>query len=155
MIYATQATTGGPVKIGYSDNVPARIRQLERHYDRRLLLLATLPGSEVEERAIHDRFAHLRLGYTEQFRPAADLMVFLGLPIPPDPSPEAMKPMSGRSASRGTRGTSIRIPAATWALVRQAAFKSGRSPKAWANQIVREHAEAELLNEAYRIVQQA
>lgn len=81
MVYVCQPTTGGPVKIGHSADVPARIRQLEAHYGRPLALLATLPGGLEEEQAIHRRFAHLRLGRTEQFRPGADLMAFLGRPL--------------------------------------------------------------------------
>ena len=34
MIYFTQPTDSGPVKIGYSADVPARVRQLEAHYGR-------------------------------------------------------------------------------------------------------------------------
>lgn len=91
MIYAVQPTTGGPVKIGYSDDVPARIRQLECHYGQTLTLLATLPGGLKEERAIHERFDHLRLGRTEQFRPAADLMAFLGCPLLVGANPDAVE----------------------------------------------------------------
>lgn len=33
MIYAVQPITDGPVKIGDSEAVPARVRQLGAHYD--------------------------------------------------------------------------------------------------------------------------
>lgn len=81
MIYALQPLDGGPVKIGFSSDVEARQKQLEATYGRPLALLATIEGGREEERAIHDRFAHLRLGGTEQFRPTPELMAFLGRPL--------------------------------------------------------------------------
>jgi hypothetical protein len=88
LIYFAQAVEGGPVKIGFSTNVEARVRQLEKHYGRQLAVLATLPGGLEEEAAIHERFDHLRLKrkndrgrHPEQFRPAADLMVFIERPL--------------------------------------------------------------------------
>jgi hypothetical protein len=96
MIYFLQSTEGGPVKIGHSADVDTRRLQLESHYSQPLALLATMPGERDEERAIHERFAHLRLGRTEQFRPAADLMAFLGRPLLVDPNPDAVEAMSGR-----------------------------------------------------------
>ena len=81
MIYLAQSPSGGPVKIGYSDDVPRRIVQLEAHSGQSLVLLATLPGSPVEERTIDARFAHLQFGRTEQIRPASDLMASVGRPL--------------------------------------------------------------------------
>ena len=81
MIYFVQPIDGGPVKIGCSQDVAIRLRQLESHYGCRLVLLATRPGDFEEEAEIHERFSHLRLGRTEQFRPALDLMEFIGRPL--------------------------------------------------------------------------
>lgn len=81
MIYFAQGAEGGPIKIGYSEDVDARIRQLEAHYGQLLVLLATMPGDQQVERQIHERFAELRFGRTEQFRPGADLMDFIGRPL--------------------------------------------------------------------------
>ena len=39
MIYFMQPTEGGPVKIGFTDNLPARHKQLEKHYGRTLVVL--------------------------------------------------------------------------------------------------------------------
>lgn len=81
-IYFAQATEGGgAIKVGFSDNVPARIKQLEAHYGRPLAVLATLPGGREEEREIHERFASLRFGKTEQFRPDPELLTFIGRPL--------------------------------------------------------------------------
>ena len=42
---------------------------------------------------MHVRFAHLRFGRTEQFRPAADLMAFIGLPLFVSANPDAVEAM--------------------------------------------------------------
>lgn len=93
MIYFLQPTGGGPIKIGFSDDVDRRWAQLESHYGQPLALLATMPGGRDEEAEIHRRFADLRLGRTEQFRPGADLMAFLGRPIIVDQDPELVEAM--------------------------------------------------------------
>lgn len=102
MIYFIQATDGGPVKIGHSVDVPRRVSQLQSHYGRRFVILATMRGGKAREGQIHQRFAHLRFGrlrtrgvQPEQFRPAPDLMAFIGqAPIGPAAleSTEAMDP---------------------------------------------------------------
>jgi hypothetical protein len=88
VIYFAQSVDGGPVKIGTAVDVDRRIAQLEAYYGRQLAVLAILPGGPDEEAAIHERFAHLRLDgkgrcgrQPEQFRPAADLMAFIGKPL--------------------------------------------------------------------------
>lgn len=95
MIYFLQPVDGGPVKIGQSIDVDARRVQLESHYGTPLALLATMPGGRNEEREIHERFAHLRFKRTEQFRPAADLMAFIGRPLLVDANPDAVEAMPG------------------------------------------------------------
>jgi hypothetical protein len=81
MIYFAQPVEGGAVKIGCAYCVKSRIRGLEDHYKRKLSLLATMEGDESREKEIHARFAHLRLGITEQFQPAPELMEFIGCPL--------------------------------------------------------------------------
>jgi hypothetical protein len=103
MIYFAQPPEGGPIKIGFSANVEARIRQLEAHYGRSLAVLATMDGGRETEREIHERFAHIQLkgpgsrgNRLEQFKPTADLMAFIGLPMLVGANPnavEAMKPV--------------------------------------------------------------
>lgn len=44
MIYFMQPVGGGPIKIGYSEDVERRHRELERHYGRSLAILVTIPG---------------------------------------------------------------------------------------------------------------
>ena len=100
MIYALQSINGGPIKIGFSDDVESRRRQLESHYGLPLALLATFEGGRNEERSIHERFAHLRFGKTEQFRPAADLLAFIGRPLLVSPNPDAVEAMEPNPAAR-------------------------------------------------------
>lgn len=98
MIYFMQPTDGGPVKIGFTVNLSARHRQLEAHYGCDLALLATMPGRRKEEAEIHKRFDHLRFGRTEQFRPAADLMAFIGRPLLVSANHESVEALSPRPA---------------------------------------------------------
>ena len=91
MIYFMQPVDGGPIKIGCSVNVDARHRQLEAHYRRPLSILATIDGGRDEERALHEQFAHLRLGRTEQFRPDSELLAFIGRPFLVDPNPNVVE----------------------------------------------------------------
>jgi hypothetical protein len=93
LIYFAQPIDGGPVKIGCSDDVPARVRQLEAHYGKPLAVLATMEGGYEEEQSIHARFDHLRFGRTEQFRPGADLMAFIGRPLLVGANPDAVEAM--------------------------------------------------------------
>jgi len=90
MIYFAQID-GGPIKIGCSENVDARLRQLETLYRRPVALLGTMPGDDDRETEIHERFRHLRFGRKEQFRPAEDLMAFIGKPLLVSPNPDAVE----------------------------------------------------------------
>jgi len=88
-----QSPDGGPVKIGYSINLDARRRHLEWYYGRSMALLGSIPGGRKEEKEIHARFAHLRFGKTEQFRPTAELMEFIGRPLLVSANPDAVEVM--------------------------------------------------------------
>jgi hypothetical protein len=81
LIYFMQPTDGGPVKIGFTDDIATRHRQLEAHYGKPLAILATMEGDRAEEAETHARFAHLRFGRTEQFQPGPDLMAFIDRPL--------------------------------------------------------------------------
>ena len=91
MIYFAQLPTGA-IKIGSSDNVRERLRTLSIEYRAKLGLLAVLPGGRKEEHAIHRQFAHLRFPKTEQFRPAPELMEFIGRPLFASTRPVAQAP---------------------------------------------------------------
>jgi hypothetical protein len=98
VIYFAQATEGGPIKIGFSDDVPTRIKALKGHYGCELRLLKTIEGDKQTEKEIHRQFAHLRLGPGEQFQPAHDLMDFIGLPLFVNATP--VVPMKGNDKRR-------------------------------------------------------
>lgn len=93
MIYFLQNVNGGTVKIGFTDNLNARCKQIEAYYGCPLAILATMKGDRETEREIHERFANLRFGRTEQFRPAVDLMAFIGRPLLVGANPDAVEAM--------------------------------------------------------------
>lgn len=93
MIYFAQLPSGA-VKIGKADDVDARLVQLEQQYRQPLSLLHVMEGSFEVERQIHRRFRHLRIEGgrgREQFRPAPDLMEFIGRPLLVSPNPDAVE----------------------------------------------------------------
>ena len=66
----------GCIKIGYSGHPNIRVSQLRgEHGD--LGVLALMPGGRTEEAALHDKFASLRIGKTEWFRPEPPLVTFV------------------------------------------------------------------------------
>jgi hypothetical protein len=90
VIYFAQLPTGS-IKIGCANDVEGRLSGLAYHYGTELALLATMPGDRSVEVEIHERFSHLRLGRTEQFRPGADLMQFIGKPLVVGINPDAIE----------------------------------------------------------------
>ena len=66
----------GHVKIGVSNDVPARMAQLQTGNPTRLRLLAVCPGGEPLERQLHRQFAHVR-AEGEWFRLTADLQAVI------------------------------------------------------------------------------
>lgn len=80
MIYFARIGPEGPVKIGHTANVEARLKTLGSSYGATLTLLKAIPGDEWDEAEFHARFDDYRLGKTEQFRPGPDLMDFVGHP---------------------------------------------------------------------------
>lgn len=52
-VYIIRAGTSGPIKVGYSTNIPARMRDLQTGAPRPLVLLHSEPGSYRTESAVH------------------------------------------------------------------------------------------------------
>jgi hypothetical protein len=75
-VYFVQAGAGGPIKVGWSQDVARRIAELQTANAHRLLLLGTLPGRMEKEAAVHTALAHLRLE-GEWFRDAPELRALL------------------------------------------------------------------------------
>lgn len=76
VIYFVQAENGGPVKVGYAQDLAARLVGLQTSHPEKLVVIATMTGDESTERELHARFAHLRVR-GEWFSPGADLMAFV------------------------------------------------------------------------------
>lgn len=93
MIYFLTPVDGGPIKIGFTDDFATRRKQLETFYGTPMVVLARMEGDRAKEREIHERFAHLRFGRTEQFRPGPDLMEFIGRPSLVGANPDAVEAM--------------------------------------------------------------
>jgi hypothetical protein len=81
------------IKIGTSGNVWLRMNAFKG------LLLGVVPGWIREERAMHERFAHLR-DHSEYFRRGPDLLEFIDTSTkmpdyapPPDPAPTPRQPL--------------------------------------------------------------
>lgn len=70
------ARAGERVKIGKARDVAARLRELQTSAPFKLELMAVMPGSFEEERAVHDRFKHLRV-VGEWFELRDDLLTFI------------------------------------------------------------------------------
>ncbi len=66
-VYLIRAGTRGPVKIGYSDDVPSRLMKMQADNHARLTVLRVLEGGLAEEAMLHARFTGSRL-HGEWFR---------------------------------------------------------------------------------------
>lgn len=64
------------VKIGFSGNVPQRIKALQGQEDNQLYVAATTPGGRRRERQLHDRWSGLRLD-GEWFTMASQISSFI------------------------------------------------------------------------------
>jgi len=79
MIYFLQETGGNiGIKIGYtaSDAPTGRQRACQTGNSNDLIVLATMPGTEADEDALHNRFAYAQL-VREWFRPVPELIQFI------------------------------------------------------------------------------
>lgn len=72
-IYFIQAGSDGPIKIGYSANVSARIADLQVSSPQRLALLLTIAGSRRDEAAFHEELGPHRMS-GEWFHPHGDVL---------------------------------------------------------------------------------
>jgi hypothetical protein len=61
MIYFIQAASGGPIKIGVSDNPEVRLKDLQCSHHERLVLRRVMEGGAALERELHARFADHRI----------------------------------------------------------------------------------------------
>lgn len=139
MIYFMQAIEGGPVKIGFTDDIDRRKEQLEKHYGRRLVVLGVRPGDWSDEQAVHRQFEHLRIGRLEQFQPNVELMAFIGCPLLATQIPtEAMTPAVVSTT------VPVKIDAEVMKLVKAASSLSGKTVAQYLTDIVKPIAEKDV-----------
>jgi len=77
-VYFVQQGDNGAIKIGCSKDPSKRLAALQTGHSETLRLLTCAPGTQQQERALHDRFAHLRVS-GEWFRPGDDLLSYIRL----------------------------------------------------------------------------
>lgn len=97
----------------YFIRLSERLKQLAAEYGEELEVLAVTEGSFDQERELHRRFAHLRIGRSEQFEPGDDLIAFIvreGLPW--DGTDEAIELKSVRLELSPETHKELRIEAA-------------------------------------------
>ncbi len=75
-VYIVQAGRRGPIKIGVSRDFMDRVRTLGYLHKAHMMFLAVIDGGFKDEKALHQRFAHLALG-GEWFAPGDDLMAYV------------------------------------------------------------------------------
>lgn len=89
-VYFVRCPANGLIKIGWTGGPPNwRLRNLRAMSPMELEPLGALPGRDVEERELHERFAALR-HHGEWFMPGDALMTFVAAHVLPWPGDEAI-----------------------------------------------------------------
>jgi hypothetical protein len=131
MIYFAQLPTGA-IKIGKADDVDARLAQLEREFQGHIALLRAMPGSFKEESEMHRLFDHLRIR-NEEFRPARDLLEFIGRPLLVGANPVAIE------VARKVQFVRLELPIETHRALRMEAARQELSMAQLARIVVEEY----------------
>ena len=76
MIYFVQLDSRA-IKFGFTEYLMMRLATLRSQHSR-VKLLHAMEGDADTEEQLHERFNHLRIGNSDQFRPGPDLMKFIG-----------------------------------------------------------------------------
>jgi hypothetical protein len=76
-VYFIQGSRGGLIKIGSSNDPPARLAEFQVNCPVRLRLLGVIWGGGIfREHYLHDEFKHLRQ-HGEWFRPTPELLAYI------------------------------------------------------------------------------
>ena len=76
-VYFVQSSgPGGPIKIGWSQDIPRRVGELQTANAHALRVIGKIEGTMQDEAAMHVRFAHLRME-AEWFRDAPEIHALL------------------------------------------------------------------------------
>lgn len=143
MIYFLRSSAG-PIKIGTTIRLTQRLRQLAAEHGEGLEVLAVLDGSRDVEQALHGRFAHLRR-VGEWFEPGDDLLGFIV---------SDGRPWDGSDEVAAPDIATIRVEAYVNDLIREAAAITRESVVAYSTRVLRERAEADILTNAKRRIQE-
>ena len=75
-VYFVQGDKGGPIKIGYTDNVEQRMKLMQTGNPEKLILLHLTRGGKILEEQLHIRFSsyHYR---GEWFEPAKEILDYI------------------------------------------------------------------------------
>lgn len=102
-VYFIQAGAAGPIKIGFARDVARRLGNMRVANASPLVLRAQMPGDVGDERALHIRFAAIRIR-GEWFEPADPLLEYIaGLPR-----------LASDDRRRGRRSHPSNAPLADW-----------------------------------------
>ena len=77
VVYFIQAEEGGPIKIGYTNNLARRLYALRTGHPSRLRVLATIAGDRATEQTTHSAFSEERINGSEWFRPSSRLLSYI------------------------------------------------------------------------------
>lgn len=72
-VYFIQGESGGPIKIGFTEDINSRLRTLQTGHFDTLIVLCTYPGKMQQERDYHKQFDQHRLK-GEWFKPVQDVL---------------------------------------------------------------------------------
>lgn len=76
VVYFVEAGSGGPVKIGWTQDIERRIAELQTANAHKLNLLGTVAGTMENEAAVHAHFSHLRME-AEWFNNSSEIHEFI------------------------------------------------------------------------------
>lgn len=76
IVYFIRSGSDGPIKIGFTRNLGARLHQLQTGHPVGLRVVHAVPGDVLLERALHERFAAHRLE-GEWFHPHREILGFI------------------------------------------------------------------------------
>lgn len=75
LVYLIQRGPDGPVKIGWSQNIPGRKSNMQVANAEKLHVIGAIPGRRKDEQEAHRRFSHLRME-GEWFRNSEEILSF-------------------------------------------------------------------------------
>jgi hypothetical protein len=131
-IYFVQSERGGPIKIGFTDNLKRRLASMRTHSADKLVVLATCKGDLTDERRLHERFAAHRVR-GEWFAPAAELLAAIRSNAPLSSCAPRQESLA---LNEKVRKYEMSVPRAVWEQARARAASEGISLVAWNRKLI-------------------